>query len=229
MKPTVTLPDKIQRVIEVDIDPKHWVWVPGTNYFVSSQQDYNGLQWRPTLTKALREKPFAHVTPPHVFLPHYADVCASMRKKNPTVLYDGNGEPLSTAARKDLQERRTTDTWVWQDAYFEQRKNGLYLLTDHQLVQGKVQPQKEERLEKCVNESGVLVDLIFNAQGLPTRKSKQQEYQRGKNISFWSPQENSVVWFYAVADGAGLLCYGGPQGSGAAVGVLLCAEGAAKK
>ena len=68
------------------------------------------------------------------------------------------------------------------------------------------------------------VDLAsFNKQGLPTKE--------GNDFNYWFPRSNnnSVARFGANSDRAGLVCNGYPQFSDSALGVFVCAEGAAKK
>lgn len=140
MKPTITLPEKVKRTIEVEIDPKKWIWVPGTNLFLSEAQHYGDLDWKSQLTTVLQQTPHT-VARPDTFTTHYANVCASVRKRNPEKIYDGNHEPLSRSARDDFYERRTTNMWIRLDAYFKEKNNKLLLATDHRLINGVLQPQ----------------------------------------------------------------------------------------
>lgn len=228
----VILPSCLERTVEqkivTDIDKQQWIWVPGTNKFVSVGQSYNNLRWNPALTTVLRETPFV-VPSPAIFMPHYTNVCASVRKRNPQPIYDGAHEPLSRSRRNDLYERRTTKTWISLDAYFKKQKGKLLLATDHHLVNGVLKPQTLQPLEQRVEGNDILVDLHWNRQGLPIKRSKIGEYTRGENLIFYQPAAGCVAWFCAVSGRAVLCCVEDLQFSDASLGVLLCAEGAAKK
>ena len=105
------------------------------------------------------------------------------------------------------------------DAKFEQKQDGLYLLTNH-IIQSdnSLKPQTIEKLEDCITGS-YYVDLKFNNQGMPIRKSKYNEYKQGENIYFFNPIDKLVVRFGAYSDGANLSCDGGPSSSGEGLGV----------
>ena len=82
---------------------------------------------------------------------------------------------------------------------------------------------ERDMLEQCVMEDYV-VDLEFNKQGFPVRKSNEQDYIRGKNIKFWYPRKDSVARFYANSYGAILLCVRYPSDSNEGLGVFACAK-----
>ena len=226
MKPTLTLPEKIKKTIEVDIDPKEWVYVPQIGTFVKIGQVYNGLTQTEALIRVRKETPFV-VTSLPTFVNHYTNVCNAInsnRKKRIT-LYDGANEPLSSHVRDDLYEQLTTGSWLHLDALFEEERGPLgtlMLLTDHDIGQQGLQPRTRQPLEQ--HEQGkdnMLVNLQWNAQGLPTRKSQLQEYKKGKNIYFLRPEANSAARFCANLGGVILGCNGGLYGSHLALGVLL--------
>lgn len=84
------------------------------------------------------------------------------------------------------------------DAYFKQREDGLYILTENKT--------KAEKLESCLMENCYVdFDLTrFTKQGLPRQnaKSKVQDYQEGKNIYYWHPRDGGVTWFSTGCSGA---------------------------
>lgn len=228
MTPKIILPEKIKHIVEVD--PKRWVWVTGTNKFISVEQHHDRWQWEQVLTKVESETPSYHVAPLYLFAPHLVEVYASTsREKNKPTLYDGAGEPLSRKTRNDLYEIRTMDTWILLDAYFEKKRNKLLIATDHRLVNGKLKPRTQQSLETCVMHDA-FVDLVFNTQGFPTQRSEKQEYQRGRNIHYSFPREYHVVGFTASEHYNDLNCGRSPRISGGpTLGVLLCVEGTTKK
>ena len=124
MKQNIVLPEKVSKTIEVLIDPHEWILVPGTNRFVHISQQYNDLHWASAVIQAQEETPFA-VTPLSLFSPHYANVCAAMRQRNPPTLYDGAGEPLSRARKDELIQQRTANFNILLDTRFEEKQGAL--------------------------------------------------------------------------------------------------------
>lgn len=228
MNNTIILPEKLTRsiTIETNLDPKAFVHIPETNKFISKRVGYQGQDFYGTVQTVETTSAYV-IAPPSIFMPHYARVCRAAVEKDIT-LHDGTGEPLERKAINDLYEYLSTEAWAWLDAYFEKTEQGLYLATDHRLVEGKLQPQTQQPLETCVMKDCV-VDLMFNRQGLPMRQSEKQAYQRGKNLRYWFPRDGAVAGFIADRGCADLHCLRYPRNSNPAFGVLLCAEGAAKK
>ena len=228
MKQNIVLPEKVSKTIEASIDPHEWILVPGTNRFVHISQQYNDLHWASAVIQAQEETPFA-VTPLSLFSPHYANVCATMRRRNPATLYDGTGEPLSRSMKNDLYEHRT-EMFISLDTCFEEKQGALWVAENHKLVGDKLKPQTKQRLQRCVKGNNVLVDLVFNTQKLPTRKSRARESKYGKNLYFYEPRDGCIAAFNAVSRSrVDLYCDVAQQSSYPAVGVLLYAEGVAKK
>lgn len=227
MSNTIILPDKLTRTItiETEIDKKDFVHIPDTTYFISKKAGYKGQNYDQTL-QTVEGSTALTVATPALFMPHYARVCRAALEKDIT-LDDGTGELLGRKATDDLFEYLSTEAWAWLDASFEKTKQGFFIATDHRLVNGQMQPLTRESLETCVMKEG-FVDLVFNRQGFPTQRSEKQEYQRGKNLQYWHPENGTVAGFYALGGYALLDCDGLPLGSFAALGVFVCAEGAAK-
>lgn len=220
MKPSITLSETVKHTTTIDINPKDWIWVPRANLFVSKPSHFCNLDWESQLTAVLQQTPF-NVTRLGTFTAHYADVCDSVRRRNPTTLYDGTGEPLGRTRKHDLYGQRTTDLCINLDAYFKEKNNTWVLATDHRLVNGRLQPRIQQPLKQRFKEGyDILVDLVFNQQGLPLRKSQRQEYVRGENIYFQPPIKDRVARFSACSDKADLNCRSYPLGSDAIHGVL---------
>lgn len=57
-----------------------------------------------------------------------------------------------------------------------------------------LKPIQINPLEECVMDD-VYVDMIFNKQGFPIKKSRNQTYKEGKNIKFCYPQTDGVISF----------------------------------
>jgi len=223
--------------LTADYDPAKLIWIPGTTTFISANQEFNG--------KTIKDAVYAAadnglaVAGTSLFIPYLINVVSSANGK--TTLYDGKGNPLSKKNANDLYERLTAGCWINLATYFKKNDDGhFHVETNYGItsknrfqglfgesVQSKVSP-----LEKClmhVDDCRVDLDLkSFNKQGLAVKRSKDKEYQRGKNIHFYSPIDNAVSWFYADSGRAVLYCDGGQKDSFASLGVLVCAEGTPK-
>ena len=104
-----------------------------------------------------------------------------------------------------------------------------YFSTYYLIENGKLKANYQEPLEDCLMKDGY-VNFDFNSQGLPTSKSKNQNYKQGKNINFWYPRDGKVARFIVSSDIANLNCYyTDPDVSYVSLGVFPCAEGAMKK
>jgi len=133
----------------------------------------------------------------------------------------------NTKVYKEIIEKRDPRRVEWLDAKFIEEDGALkiqyHIFDDNR----RLVPHKED-LEGCVMED-CYVSLDFNNQGLPTKKSKSQEYKQGENIYFWHPRENKVAWFYANFDWTSLNCSRDPDISYSNLGVFTCAKNAGGK
>ena len=104
------------------------------------------------------------------------------------------------------------------DAYFEKRKDGLYILTGNRTKEEKLD---EDTLVKDRIPGISLDDYLSRAhtsQGLP-----RSDVKKG-NLYFWHPRNGSGAWFFADDGRASLNCYGGPQLRNFDVGVRAVAQ-----
>ncbi|MFH1710952.1 MAG: hypothetical protein ABH840_01445, partial [Nanoarchaeota archaeon] len=122
------------------------------------------------------------------------------------------------------------DPWraQWLNAKFEKRKNGLYMISENVLVNGKYETE-EQKLDDFLTENkipGISLDDWINSNakhGLPTPKNSNG------NLYYWAPVLGYVARFGAVSGRASLSCGWGAGGSGPSLGVRACAEGAVTK
>ncbi|MFH1710736.1 MAG: hypothetical protein ABH840_00320, partial [Nanoarchaeota archaeon] len=122
------------------------------------------------------------------------------------------------------------DPWraQWLNAKFEKRKNGLYMISENVLVNGKYETE-EQKLDDFFVENktpGISLDDWINSNakhGLPHAKIAQ-----GK-LYYWAPVSGYVAGFDAGSGRAGLYCDWDADGSDPSLGVRACAEGAVTK
>ena len=218
----------IQKGLEVqaNINRKDYVKVPNTNTLIAKFEpdESKGLTWEKTHYKLAENGLF--MPSPALFMPYFMNVIDAYNGK--IQLYDGEGNPISKQEIEDIYKHLTINhinngAWSWLDAKFD----GNSIKTNHKVIRGELKPQNSESLDNCLMED-CYASLIFNKQGLPTEKSKKQEYKQGKNIYYKYPRDGAVAWFVADSDGAYLRCDRNPRFSNSALGVFPCAEGTSK-
>jgi hypothetical protein len=218
-----------------NIDPSEYVQIPGTNKLISKfeLEDYNNLNWNDTHFK-LQENGL-YMPNPAIFMTHFKNVVES--QKQGKHLLDANGNPISDSEREKIFNHLTTNhfaaysgggegAWTWLDAKFEGQGEGkpFKFLTDHKVVSGELKSQTTQDLE-CKIKKDCYVEIDFDSQGFPTRKSGSQSYVQGENIRFWKPVNGRVAWFCADSGRALFNCGRDPESASSSLGVFGCAEG----
>ena len=102
----------------------------------------------------------------------------------------------------------------WLDAYFEKRKNGLYLLTANKT--------KEEKLEDCLmtdKTPGILLEDWLNGKNITSQGLPELNMVNGE-LYYWYPRDGRVARFYAYSDGAYLSCSWDPANRYSVLGVF---------
>jgi len=200
-------------IIPSTIDSEKYLQIPNTNIIIAREETFKGKDWYQTHEELKKENLFMPTIP--LFISHFMNVKNAYDKK--TKLYTASGRELSRSDTENLYKYLTTDfnkgCWTWLDAFFEQRPNGLYILTKNKTI--------EEKLD-CPIQEDCYVNLNFNKQGMPIQKSSKQKYFQGKNIYFYYPKNGSVARFYACSDGANLSWNGGPSGTYGSLRVFSC-------
>ncbi len=220
--------------IKARINPSDYIRIPDTSIVIAKRQpqEYNNKKWDEAHF-ALGENGLFMPTP-SLFMKYFLGVLAA--KQGSANLYDASGSQIAQSELDDLYTHLTkhkNGAWTWLDAKFV-KGNGAFDLdieTDHRVIGSgnkKKLASRRKPLEASINED-CYVDLDFNAQGMPKRKSDTQDYAQGNNIYHWFPRENAVARFNANSGRAYLDCNRNPQYSFTALGVLACAEGAAPK
>ena len=135
-----------------------------------------------------------------ITLPEFAEVLKYTQKELPEVYED------ITAVRSPWRAE-------WIDAFFEEKEDGMYVLTGNK--------SHAEKLKPCLMEDrtpGISLDDYANnshtKQGMPSKKVKSGD------LYFWAPRDGAVARFGAGNDGAILDCYyGDPSYRGSGLGV----------
>ena len=191
--------------------------IPGTEIPITERPIFTGYKWEGSHFK-LSENGL-YMPSIKLFTTYFLGVRDAYRGK--LQLKRPTGEELTQEQTQELWNYLSANSWLYLDASFLESKNGLELETDHRIKNGKLIAQKTEPLEKYVMENS-FVDLEFNKQGMPTKKSKSQRYKPEENIYFYKPIKDSVARFDVDSGGAVLFCGGDPDGHNASLGVLGC-------
>ncbi len=179
-----------------------------------------------------------------LFMQHFRNVVEAYKSNGKKHLFDSAGNPISEDELKDIYLHLTKDhiaayesesgnlrgAWTWLDAKFENDEgNGMKILSRHRTFKDSsgekvLKPEKIEALEACLMEDSYIDFNNLNSQGLPTRKSQNQEYKQGENIYYWNPKNGRVAGFSASSGGADLSCNWGPSDGGSSLGVFAVAQ-----
>jgi len=158
---------------------------------VAKQLSFLGNDWNES-HKALQSQGQRMLT-----LPEFGEVLKYTQKELPEVY-------------NDITEVRNPWRAEWIDAFFEQRKDGMYVLTGNK--------SKAEKLKPCLMEDSRIsldnyVQDSHTKQGMPSKKVQSGD------LYFWAPRNGTVARFLASGDRAGLNCGGYPSGGDSNLGV----------
>ena len=191
-----------QKVATTDAhDLKDYIWVPSAEIYVAKQRTHLNLNWNQTHEQLNQEGLFMPTIPQFIEFIKYL-----------------KSQPNNQKYQQILDDILTIrEPWRanWLDAYFEQRNDGMYVLTKNKTY--------AEKLEPCLTEDktpGISLEHWLNnstKQGLPKPKCKKGD------LYYWYPRNESVAWFYALSDWANLNCNRNPSSRYSGLGVFACA------
>ena len=213
-----------QMELKIPKDLSHYIGIPGTKFMVEREQSHNNLDFD-AAEAALREEGL-FMPSPVIFMPYRNKVFRAAA--GDIRLYDGAGKRLARDAAKEIAKPLTEGCWLWLYAKFAEQK-GRTLITYNRIKNLDTIEEVTEalQLKESILDAG-MVDLVFNEQGMPVRKSRKQEFAAKSNIYFYLPVDGSVARFRADANRADMDCDRDQQNSYSALGVFVCAAGAQK-
>ena len=172
------------------------IYVPTIDLYFEAERSCLGKNWYET-HDALKQENLRMPT-----LPEFAEFLKYVKDNNQE-LYN------------EITEVRSPWRSNWIDAYFEQKDDGMYVLTGNKT--------KPEKLQDCLMEDKQisLEDFLNN----PTKQGLPREDVNTGSFYFWNPRDKRVAWFGAGSGRAFLNCGGGPRYSYSDLGVFGCAEG----
>ena len=194
-------------------DLKDFVYIPSINLYVAKEKSMHGLNWNDAHKELAKEKG-SSMPMPYEFAEFIKYLLA-----NPNGTKDASKDEIQSITKEILEKR---NNWRAEhlDAYFEERKDGMYILTKNKSIADKLDAPI---MKDC------FVDLSFNKQGMPTKASSDKNYAQGENIYYWYPRAENVARFDADSDRSNLGCDGDPQYSDSELGVRRAKILGAKK
>jgi hypothetical protein len=211
-------------VVPANINPREYLQVPPYNLIIAKSEIHKGKDMYQALEALAEENLF--MPSPAEFMRHWMNVKnAAVDKTNVLVYADDTKVPDAETLDlwKYMSSSHRDGCWTWLNALFKVDNNNNWSIDQNlnvitgadgkKVLQGTSQPLDCPIREDCY------VDLEFNTQGFPIRKSAEQKYKQGDNIYFWHPRDNAVAGFVASSDGAGLNCNGVPSSRWPSLGV----------
>ena len=215
-------------ITPVNFDPSKYVIHPSANLLVPVVQSYGGFNYETTMKKVYADG--YKVMTMKEFIDYFTGIKdASEGKLN---LSYADGTQLNNNETKELWDFLSSTTrtrgncWTWLNGMF--KKEGIikkhFVLETVTGIDGNGDlVVNREKLEGCLNEA-CYVKLEFNSQGLPVKKSNNQNYSQGENLYYYHPTENCVARFLVDSDWSFLGCDRNPSDSSAALGVRAARE-----
>src|SRR3989344_4990651 len=210
--------------VRANINQQDYIRVPNTDTLISRAEQHKGLDWNNAHYNLADNGLF--MPTPALFLPYFVNVRDATQGK--ITLYTADNKPVPRDEAEDLWKYLSSGhrggCWTWLDAQFQKNKTVWKIADNHKTAQKGKDNSLEgitETLKDCIRED-CFVDLEFNKQGLPTRRSQDQTYKQGENIYYCHPRNGAIARF----GGAYLDCDGYLGGSDPSLGVFVCAEGA---
>jgi len=159
-----------------------FIYIPSINLYVAKERTHSGLNWNDS-HKALEDEGRRMLTPSE-FRATLKHLVSNPRNREHTQIYN------------EITEVKSPWRAEWIDAYFEQRDDGMYLLTGNKT--------KAEKLDKSTlmndRTPGISLDSWIEgsdeevtSQGLPSKKITKGD------LYHWYPRNNVVAIFYALS------------------------------
>lgn len=193
-----------------------YIFLPQHNLYVAKETSYHGNDWYQA-HDALHNERARMLT-----IREFVDFLELLKSGN---VMDGLEQRLPEneviAIYDNITEKRDPQREEWLDAGFKDINGVLHINYYHSNVNGQLQPQNSEPLETCVMEDGYVDLFSANRQGLPTQKSRNEDFH------YRHPRNECVAGFYVSSDSfwVGLGCYyGDPEGSSSVLGVRATRE-----
>jgi len=140
------------------------------------------------------------------------------------ILLDKNWQTTKdTLKDQEITEIRDPYRAEWLNARFNEREDGMYIISEDALIKGKYKDQ-EIKLDNCLmldrclmRDRYISLDRYLDSitlHGLPPANIPNG------NLNYWYPRDSSVAHLNAISRGAGLICCQDPAFSYFGLGVF---------
>ncbi|MBI2507426.1 hypothetical protein HYV89_00560 [Candidatus Woesearchaeota archaeon] len=218
-------------------NPRDYIQIPGINGIHRNPiaiskfevQGMNGKNYEDTHRAVFQLEKGLYIPTPAIFMQHFKNIIDTYQ--NNQTIFDASGNPISKEEHEEIYRHLTTDfkdiygnnqpgAWTWLNAGFVQGTgfNNLDLETIIGINADGTFKTRKEPLLPCLNKDAY-AEIMFNAQGIATTKTRKQEYKRGENIYFYNPVKGAVAGFRSNSGRADLGCGRNPAGSNSSLGV----------
>lgn len=190
-----------------------YIQIPGTQHVISRTEfgghDYYKMRLSWEEAHFVLHENGLHMPTIPLFMRHFKNVVHVHRAGGKKQLFDAAGNRLTTVQAHDVFRYLTSNEQnyrgfkygasTWLDALFEERPDGLYVLSEHRTDRDlngskKLAPTKAEPLAPYVMNSRLGDFTSLNSQGLPTRVSKDALVYSG-SLYFTAPSNGYVAAF----------------------------------
>jgi len=184
-------------------DIQGMIYVPSAKLYFAKQRTHLNLNWDQTHETLAQEK---------LRMPTIEE----FRKTLNYLKNSQNQEHLELY--NEITEIRNPWRANWLDAYFEERKDGFYILTANK--------KKAEKLENCLMKNktpGISLEQWISSTNITSQGLPSPNIDDG-DLGYWYPKNNQVAGFVAASDRAFLDCYRSPSYRDSGLGVFAVAD-----
>ena len=182
-----------EEISRVENSKDNFIYVPSVNLYVARERTHQRKNWHES-HKSLAQENSRMPT-----IPEWIEFAKYVRENAPEVYED------VTAVKNPWRAE-------WSDAYFEQREDGLYILTGNKT--------KAEKLDEATlmedRTPGISLDSWLEN---PTNHGLPRKNVKKGNLYYWHPRNGIVARFDADSDRTGLFCDRFPSDRVAYLGV----------
>ena len=190
--------EKPETQTTIQINPNE-IYIPEIKLYFQGERTHLNLNWDDT-HKALKKE--------NLRMPTLIEFATFLKHLNSDQKYQ--------QLFKEITEVREPWRSNWIDAYFEKRKDGMYILTRNKTQEEKISDYITQDKTPGINLESWINNP--NPQGLPRQNTSSG------NLYYWTPEDKRVARFYALSGRAYLDCGRYPSDSADSLGVYACRE-----
>jgi len=229
-QPAQQAPSTVPTQTTATIDKTKYIQIPQHSLVIALEETHKNKDMYNTLEGLAKEG--LSMPTPAIFMTHFLNVHRAALSG--AQLNYANGNPVPNQPIQDLWQYLSSDfyggCWTWLNALFKKDGGGRCFITTN--LETKTGFDKKKYLDgnQCLLDlplqENCYANLDFNTQGMPTKKSQDQEYKQGKNIHYWQPKTDRAAGFSTCPGYNGAILFGDrdPHETNHLIGVFACAN-----